>query len=160
MSTQRRRSICREQIMCAPQAIAVHSGPCKSTYRRRPFFASWTLEKMVRLGQRFPVCLLLCTISFAVMGAPDPAASAQQDEIQVYTDDINKRGGVLGHKLSLVFHDDKTANDNANPDVTATAQCQDWTRDRPVFAGINVVGDRNRDSFFSCMATHALLGPM
>ena len=47
---------------------------------------------MVRLGQRFPVWLLLGTIWFAVMGAPDPAASAQQDEIQVYADDINKRG--------------------------------------------------------------------
>lgn len=76
----------------------------------------------------------------------------QEAQAHAVVDDINKRGGVLGHKLTLVFHDEKTANDNANPDVTATAQCQDWTRDRPVFAGINIVGDRNRDSFFSCMA--------
>jgi ABC-type branched-subunit amino acid transport system substrate-binding protein len=76
----------------------------------------------------------------------------QEGQARAIVDDINKRGGVLGRKLALVFHDDKTANDNASPDVAATAQCNDWTQDRPVFAGINIVASRNRPSYFACMA--------
>jgi ABC-type branched-subunit amino acid transport system substrate-binding protein len=76
----------------------------------------------------------------------------QEGQARAIADDINRHGGVLGRKLVLVFHDDKTANDTANPDATATAQCADWTQDHPVFAGINIVANRNRPSFFGCMA--------
>ena len=76
----------------------------------------------------------------------------QEGQARAIVDDINRRGGVLGRKLVLVFHDDKTANDNANPDATATSQCNDWTQDRPVFAGVNIVGGRNRPSLYACMA--------
>jgi hypothetical protein len=76
----------------------------------------------------------------------------QEGQARAVVDDINKHGGVLGRKLVLVVHDDKTANDNASADTTATRQCADWTQDRPVFAGINIVGSRNRPSAFACMA--------
>jgi substrate-binding family protein len=76
----------------------------------------------------------------------------QERQSRAIADEINKHGGILGRKLKLVFHDDRTARDLANPDATATAQCADWTQDRPVFAGINIVASRNVNSFFACMA--------
>jgi ABC-type branched-subunit amino acid transport system substrate-binding protein len=76
----------------------------------------------------------------------------QEAQARAVVDYINEHGGVLGKQLRLVFHDDKSASDAANPDVTAAAQCTDWTQDRPVFAAVNVVAPRNRPSFFGCMA--------
>jgi ABC-type branched-subunit amino acid transport system substrate-binding protein len=76
----------------------------------------------------------------------------QEAQASAVVDYINKHGGVLGRQIRLVFHDDKSASDAANPDVTAAAQCTDWTQDRPVFAAINLVAPRNQPSFFACMA--------
>lgn len=45
-------------------------------------------------------CAVGAPVLLAALGASDPAASAQQDEIQVYTDDINKRG-EFGLELHL-----------------------------------------------------------
>ena len=44
-------------------------------------------------------------------GSPDPAAGAQQDEIQVYTDDINKRG-----EFGLELHLNTTPQGKTTPD--------------------------------------------
>jgi ABC-type branched-subunit amino acid transport system substrate-binding protein len=76
----------------------------------------------------------------------------QEAQARAIANDINARGGVLGRKLVLVFHDERSASDIANPDATGARQCADWTQDRPVFAGMNIVGGRNRTSFFGCMA--------
>lgn len=73
-------------------------------------------------------------------------------QARAIVNDINERGGVLGRKLTLVVHDERTASDLQSPDGTAASQCEDWTKDRPVFAGVNIVGARNISSFFSCMA--------
>jgi len=75
----------------------------------------------------------------------------QEGQARAVVNDINANGGVLGRKLVLVFHDDRTANDLRDPDTTATSECTDWTQDKKVFAGINIVGARNRDSMFGCM---------
>ncbi len=70
----------------------------------------------------------------------------QEAQARAVVNDINKRGGVLGRKLELVFHDERTASDLEDPERTSTQQCVDWTQDRPVFAGLNIVGSRNRES--------------
>ncbi len=76
----------------------------------------------------------------------------QEAQARAIVKDINARGGVLHRKIVIVFHDERTASDIANPDATGARQCADWTQDRPVFAGMNIVGGRNRTSFFGCMA--------
>lgn len=85
-------------------------------------------------------------------GLTNVAFGDQEAQANAVAADINRHGGLLGRKIVMVFHDDKTANDTANPDQTAAAQCADWTQDRPVFAALNIVGARNVPSFYACMA--------
>ena len=55
--------------------------------------------------------LLGAAALFAAFGASNPAISAQQDEIQVYTDDINKRG-----EFGLEWHLNTTPHGRTTPD--------------------------------------------
>jgi hypothetical protein len=55
--------------------------------------------------------LLGAAALFATFGASNPAISAQQDEIQVYTDDINKRG-----EFGLEWHLNTTPQGRTTPD--------------------------------------------
>jgi len=79
----------------------------------------------------------------------------QEAEAQAMVDDLNRRGGVLGRKFRLVFHDTATANALSDANAAQQAQCSDWTEDHKVFAAVNIVGDLNGEVLFGCMAKHA-----
>ena len=78
----------------------------------------------------------------------------QEAETKAVVDDINRRGGVLGRKLTLVLHDTPSASAIEDPNAAQQAQCTDWTEDHKVFAAVNVVGDLNQEVLFGCMAKH------
>lgn len=52
---------------------------------------------------------------------------------------LNKRGGVLGRKLVPVFRDTKTAEFFRDPAAASQAICEDFTRDRPVAAVVDLM---------------------
>ena len=58
-----------------------------------------------------PRSLLGAIALLAALGTSKPAISAQQDEIQVYTDDINKRG-----EFGLEWHLNTTPQGRTTPD--------------------------------------------
>ena len=51
--------------------------------------------------------------------------------------DINARGGILGRKLVIVYHDAPTAQYSSNGSVVAQSMCTYFTQDRPVVAVVN-----------------------
>jgi hypothetical protein len=68
----------------------------------------------MKLNQARPTAvrrLLGAATIVAAFGASQPASSAQQDEIQVYTDDINKRG-----EFGLEWHLNTTPQGRTAPD--------------------------------------------
>jgi hypothetical protein len=67
-----------------------------------------TLNQVRSAGQH---CLVGAVALLAMLGASNPATSAQQDEIQVYTDDINKRG-----EFGLEWHLNTTPQGRTTPD--------------------------------------------
>ena len=56
-------------------------------------------------------------------------------------DDINKRGGILGHKVVLVGYDQDAAQALNNPDAAAAQQCIAFTQDTLVFAVLTGFND-------------------
>jgi hypothetical protein len=78
----------------------------------------------------------------------------QEAQAKAVVEDLNKRGGVLGRKISLVLHDTPTASTLQDPNSAQQAQCTDWTEDHKVFAAINIVGDLNQEVQFGCMVKH------
>lgn len=63
----------------------------------------------------------------------------QRAQAEAIVRDINRRGGIAGRKVEIVFHDYTVAQASQNPDGSAQAACSTYTEDRPVFAVINVV---------------------
>ncbi len=62
-------------------------------------------------------------------------------QYELLVEDINKRGGIAGRRVELVFHRvDGASNDST--DVTSEAICATFTEDDPVYAVI-VAGDEN-----------------
>ena len=48
--------------------------------------------------------------------------------------DLNKRGGILGHKVELIGHNYSTAGELNNASDEENKACTDFVQDRPVFA--------------------------
>ncbi|MCU1593265.1 MAG: hypothetical protein JWO12_657 [Frankiales bacterium] len=58
-------------------------------------------------------------------------------DIDAIVKDINSRGGVLGRKIVIAYHDAATTQYSSNPSVVAQSMCSYFTQDRPVVAVIN-----------------------
>lgn len=66
--------------------------------------------------------------------------------------DLNRRGGLLGRRLVPVFHDNKTADLQSNPDAAAQATCEAFTEDRPVVAVVNLILSLDQQVLRKCLA--------
>lgn len=63
----------------------------------------------------------------------------QEAQAKAIVADINKRGGITGRKLKLVFYDWNFERAAQNQDAEGQIACERWTNDRPVFAVINQI---------------------
>jgi len=72
--------------------------------------------------------------------------------MKAVTDDINKRGGLLGRKIVLVKHDYNTAQVLNDPGSAHQAACTTWTQDTPVFA-VLLAGIPVEDTLLSCLGS-------
>jgi hypothetical protein len=71
--------------------------------------------------------------------------------LKAVTDDINKRGGLLGRRIVLVKHNYNTAQTLNDPAGANQAACTTWTQDTPVFA-VLLAGLVVEDTLLSCLA--------
>ena len=100
--------------------------------------AGTTCQKALKLGVSYSTDI---SAGFGAVGQPDRAAEyAQYTEVvqrafRHAADDVNKRGGVNGCPVQLVFHDFAALAADGF-DGQSQRECSHWTQDDPVFAGI------------------------
>ncbi len=68
----------------------------------------------------------------AALGA-DADSGDERDYWAAVLDDLNKRGGILGRKLEVIFHEFRAAS-NEPVEQQQQAACDKWTKDNKVFA--------------------------
>ena len=78
-----------------------------------------------------------CAAANGALGAGQQDPGDTRRYYQAVLDDVNSRGGVLGRKLTAVFHPISAAD---NLDTSAQAACERWTNDTQV-AGMFFRGD-------------------
>ena len=88
------------------------------------------------------------TIATAV-GFNDISFGDQEAHARIAADDVNKRGGICGRKISLVFYDFTPPGGSS----AAQAACDRWTQDQPVFAVVNIASSEDQeDHLIGCLA--------
>jgi hypothetical protein len=88
----------------------------------------------------------------AALGGSSANPGCQQCYFQAVVDDLNKHGGVDGHRLVVVYH---TVDSSQQADVSDQAMCTDFTQDHHVFVVVNRLSDL--DSFKSCLGKAGVL---
>ena len=86
------------------------------------------------------------------VGAEGLDTGDQEAQATAVADELNRRGGVLGRTVKLVFRDQRTVDMVHDADAVGSAACAHFTQDRPVVAVINPVTMLDRPSFRSCLA--------
>lgn len=86
------------------------------------------------------------------VGAGGIDGGDQEAQAQVLADELNRRGGLFGRKIKVVFRDHATIATAQDPNSAANATCTYFTQDRPVVALVNPVTLLDVPSFRSCMA--------
>jgi hypothetical protein len=74
----------------------------------------------------------------------------QEAHARIAADEVNKRGGLCGRKIVIVFYD------FVPPGGPQKAQeaCTRWTQDQPVFAAVNIASQADQeDALISCLAS-------
>lgn len=75
----------------------------------------------------------------------------QQAQATAVANDINKRGGIAGRKIVVVFYDTQGIQGN-DKNAAAQAACVRFTEDRLVFAAMSAVSQISNDTLFTCLA--------
>ncbi len=88
----------------------------------------------------------------ASVGANGLDAGDQEAQAKAVVDELNRRGGLFGRKIKLVFKDQQTVATSQDPNTAGAAACTYFTQDRPVIALLNPVTLMDVPSFRSCMA--------
>ena len=86
------------------------------------------------------------------VGAKGLDAGDQEGQAQAVVDDLNRRGGLFGRRLKIVFKDQGTVATASDPNTQANAACTYFTQDHPVIAVLNPVTLLDVDSFRACLA--------
>ena len=79
-------------------------------------------------------------------------AGDQEGEANAIADELNRRGGLFGRKIKIVFRDQNTVQTAQDPNTVGTATCRYYTEDRPVVAVLNPVTLMDVTSFRGCFA--------
>ena len=96
----------------------------------------------IRLGVPVEQGTQAAADAFGIQGASTLSTERIVDALVA---DVNRTGGVLGRKLEAVYHYFDAAEAISNPDRTVAKICEDFGKDRPVFAvaiGLPLVGLR------------------
>jgi hypothetical protein len=86
------------------------------------------------------------------VGAKGLDAGDQEGQAQAVVDDLNRRGGLFGRRVKIVFKDQGTVATAGDPNTQANAACTYFTQDHPVIAVLNPVTLLDVDSFRACLA--------
>jgi hypothetical protein len=90
--------------------------------------------------------------AFASVGVDSIDGGDQEGEARAVADEINRRGGLFGRKVVLVFRDQPTIAAAQDPVGAGEAACTYFTQDHPVIAVVNPVTLIDVASFRTCMA--------
>lgn len=90
--------------------------------------------------------------AFATVGVGNLNAGDQEGQARAIADELNRRGGLFGRQVKLVFRDHATIATAQDPNGTAQATCTYFTQDRPVVAYLNPVTLMDVAALRSCFA--------
>jgi ABC-type branched-subunit amino acid transport system substrate-binding protein len=71
--------------------------------------------------------------TYRALGAAGVTGVNQREAWNALSAEMNKAGGILGHKIVPVYRTEEAAS-SRSADQQAQEACVDWTQDRPVFA--------------------------
>lgn len=90
--------------------------------------------------------------AFANAGAAGIDPGDQEGQAKAVVAELNRRGGLFGRQIQIVFKDESTVSTAQDPNTTGAATCTYFTQDHPVVALLNPVTLMDVPSFRSCMA--------
>ena len=90
--------------------------------------------------------------AFETVGVGGLDAGDQEGQAKAVADELNRRGGLYGRRIKLVFRDHATIATAQDPNTTAQATCTYFTQDRPVVAFLNPVTLMDGAPLRSCFA--------
>jgi hypothetical protein len=90
--------------------------------------------------------------AFANAGATGIDPGDQEGQAKAVVAEMNRRGGMFGRQIQIVFKDESTVSTAQNPDTTGAATCTYFTQDHPVVALLNPVTLMDVPSFRACLA--------
>ena len=90
--------------------------------------------------------------AFETVGVNGLNAGDQEGTAKAVADELNRRGGLFGRKVQIVFRDHATIATAQDPSSTAQATCTYFTQDRPVIAFLNPVTLMDGAALRSCFA--------
>jgi ABC-type branched-subunit amino acid transport system substrate-binding protein len=89
--------------------------------------------------------------AFETVGVNGLNAGDQEGAAQAVADDINRKGGLFGRKVVLVFHDVATVATAQDPSGTGQQTCTFFSQDHPVIAVFSPVTLMDVAAFRGCM---------
>ena len=89
--------------------------------------------------------------AFETVGVKGLDGGDQEGQAQAVADDLNRRGGLFGRKVVLVFHDVATVATAQDPSGTGQQTCTFFSQDHPVIAAFSPVTLMDVAAFRSCM---------
>lgn len=90
--------------------------------------------------------------AFETVGVSGLNAGDQEGQALAMAAELNRRGGLFGRKVQIVFRDHATIATASDPNTTAQATCTFFTQDRPVVAFLNPVTLMDGSALRSCFA--------
>ena len=90
--------------------------------------------------------------AFETVGVNGLDGGDQEGEARAVVDELNRRGGLFGRKVVIVFRDQGTIATAQDPNGSGQQACTFFTQDRPVIAVLNPVTLMDVPSFRGCMA--------
>ncbi|MGZ6825965.1 MAG: ABC transporter substrate-binding protein, partial [Mycobacteriales bacterium] len=90
--------------------------------------------------------------AFANAGASGIDPGDQEGDANAVVAELNRRGGLFGRRIQVVFKDESTVSTAQDPNTAGSAACTYFTQDHPVVALLNPVTLMDVPSFRACMA--------
>lgn len=90
--------------------------------------------------------------AFGTVGVNNLDAGDQEGQAKAIATELNRRGGLFGRQVKLVFRDHATIATAQDPNGTAQATCTYFTQDRPVIAYLNPVTLMDVAALRACFA--------
>lgn len=86
------------------------------------------------------------------LGAKGLDGGDQEAEALAVINDINRKGGVFGRQVKVIFKDQSTVATAGDPNTAGNEACTYFTQDNPVIAVLNPVTLMDVPSFRACLA--------